>query len=379
MKKRVKKKPVDFMLLISVISLVFIGVIMVYSSSGPDGVVRYNDSMRYAKRHIFWAFIGFLMMLLMSNLDYRIWKKHANKIFILSIFLALLLFTPLGIEIKGATRWLNVGFTTYMPSDGIKLGSILFFALFLDNKHKRVRQYMQGAFPAILIIVFVAGLIYSQKDLSTAATVAGTLFSMFFIAGMHLSIIAVMGMLAAGFLKIALYSEGNNYRLIRVMAFKDPFADKLGAGWQIVQSLYALGSGGLFGVGLGQSKQKFFYIPEPYNDFIFSILGEELGLIGSLFVLVLYTIIIYRGFIIAYNARDAFGTYLATGITSLLAIQTFINIGVVTSSIPVTGITLPLISYGGTSLVLYLIGLGILMNISRYTTNTKEKKNESNN
>lgn len=379
MKKRPGKKPIDFILLIAVVSLVFIGIIMVYSASGPDGVVRYNNSMHYAKRHIFWAFIGFFMMIVISNIDYKIWKKHANKIFILSIFLALLLFTPLGIEIKGATRWLNLGFTTYMPSDGIKLGSILFFALFLDNKHKRVRQYVQGALPAILIIIFVAGLIYSQKDLSTAATVAGALFSMFFIAGMHLPIIAVMGLATATFLKYALYSEGNNYRLIRVMAFKDPFADKLDTGYQIVQSLYALGSGGIFGVGLGQSKQKFFYIPEPYNDFIFAILGEELGLVGSLFVLTLYTAIIYRGFIIAYNARDAFGTYLATGITSLLAIQTFINIGVVTSSIPVTGITLPLISYGGTSLVIYLIGLGILMNISRYTTTAKEKKNESNN
>ena len=374
MKKRLEKKPIDFMLLIATVSLVFIGIIMVYSSSGPDGVVRYNNSMHYAKRHIFWAFIGFFIMILMSNIDYKIWKKHANKIFILSIFLALLLFTPLGIKIKGATRWLDLGFTTYMPSDGIKLGSILFFALFLDNKHKRVRQYIQGAFPAILIIMFVAGLIYVQKDLSTAATVAGALFSMYFIAGMHLPIIAVMGLGAAAFLKLALYSEGNNYRLIRVMAFKDPFADKLDTGYQIVQSLYALGSGGIFGVGLGQSKQKFFYIPEPYNDFIFAILGEELGLVGTLFVLALYTLVIYRGFIIAYNARDAFGTYLATGISSLLAIQTFINIGVVTSSIPVTGITLPLISYGGTSLVIYLIGLGILMNISRHTTKAKEKK-----
>ncbi len=374
MKKRAVKKPVDFLLLIAVISLVFLGIIMVYSSSGPDGIVRYNDSMRYAKRHMVWAFIGLSMMIIISNIDYKIWKIHANKIFILSIFLALLLFTPLGIEIKGATRWLDVGFTTYMPSDGIKLGSILFFALFLDNKNERVRQYIQGALPAILIIIFVAGLIYSQKDLSTAATIAGTLFSMFFIAGMHLPIIVVIGLGTAAFLKLALYSEGNNYRLRRVMAFKDPFADKLDTGYQIVQSLYALGSGGIFGVGLGQSRQKFFYIPEPYNDFIFAILGEELGLVGTLFVLALYTLVIYRGFIIAYNARDAFGTYLATGISSLLAIQTFINIGVVTSSIPVTGITLPLISYGGTSLVIYLIGLGILMNISRHTTKAKEKK-----
>ncbi len=377
--KKTKKKPIDFMLLIATISLVFIGIIMVYSSSGPDGVVRYNDSMRYVKRHIFWAFVGFFMMFLASNIDYKIWKKHSIKIYILSIFLALLLFTPLGIEIKGATRWLNLYFTTYMPSDGIKLGSILFFASFLTNKNKRIRHYIHGFIPAFLIIIFTSGLVYSQKDLSTAATIAGALFSMYFVAGMHLPIVFAGGGLAYLGLNLALYSEGNEYRLRRVMAFKDPFADRLGDGYQIVQSLYALGSGGILGVGLGQSKQKFFYIPEPYNDFIFAILGEELGLIGSLFVLSLYTVIIYRGFLIAYNARDDFGTYLATGITSLLAIQSFINIGVVTSSIPVTGITLPLISYGGTSLVLYLIGLGILMNISRHTRRNKEKKDESNN
>ncbi|HZH93411.1 MAG TPA: FtsW/RodA/SpoVE family cell cycle protein, partial [Tissierellaceae bacterium] len=158
----------------------------------------------------------------------------------------------------------------------------------------------------------------------------------------------------------------------------DPFADKLGDGWQIVQSLYAMGSGGLLGVGLGQSRQKFFYIPEAYNDFIFSIIGEELGLVGSMFVLLLYAMIIWRGYTVALHAKDAFGCYLATGITSLLAIQSFINIAVVTSSMPVTGITLPLISYGGTSLVIYLAGMGILLNISRVSTGDRRKTDENN-
>ena len=191
---------------------------------------------------------------------------------------------------------------------------------------------------------------------------------------MHLLVIGVAGLLGYGFVRYALFSEGNEYRLRRILAFRDPFADKLDSGYQAVQSIYALGSGGLLGIGLGQSRQKFFYIPESYNDFIFSILGEELGLIGTLFVLLLYAIVIWRGISTALNAKDEYGTYLASGITALLMIQTFINIGVVTSSIPATGITLPLISYGGTSLVFYMTGLGILLNISRQKIKPEEKR-----
>jgi cell division protein FtsW len=373
------RKPVDFYILIAVIALVFIGIVMVYSASWPEGTVRYGDGTHYAKRHLMWAVVGFCAMFIMMNIDYKIWKKYSAHIFILSIILGLLIFSPLGEEIKGARRWLDFGFTTFMPSDAIKLGSIIFFAAFLDRKRDKVSSYLQGFLPAMSIIGISAGLIYFQKDLSTTITLLGTLFSMYFIAGMHLSVIAIAGGLGWMFWQYAINSEGNEYRLRRVLAFRDPFADKLGDGWQTVQSLYALGSGGLLGVGLGQSRQKFFYIPESYNDFIFSIIGEELGLIGTIFVLSLYGILIWRGITASLNARDVFGSYLAAGITALIAIQTFINIGVVTSSIPATGITLPLISFGGTSLVFYMAGLGILLNISRYTEKNRRKLNENNN
>ncbi len=378
-KQNIKKKPVDFIIFISVLTLVFIGIIMVYSASWPEGMVRYGDGSHYARRHIQWALVGIVGMVLMMNIEYRIWKKLSVPIYIAAIILALLIFTPMGVEIKGARRWIDLGFTTFMPSDAVKLGSIVFFAAFLDNKKERVRKLFDGTFPAFLLIVLSAAVVYIQRDLSTTATVAGTMFVMFFIAGMWLPIIGVIIAGTGIFAKYAIFSEGNEYRQRRILAFLDPFEDKLGDGWQIVQSLYAMGSGGLLGVGLGQSRQKFFYIPESYNDFIFSIIGEELGLIGTMFVLLLYAMIIWRGYVVALNAKDAFGSYLATGITSLLAIQTFINIGVVTSSIPVTGITLPLISFGGTSLVIYLAGLGILMNISRTSNSDRRKVNENNN
>lgn len=379
MARKSKKKSVDFYIFIAVVALVFIGIIMVYSSSWPEGTVRYDDGFHYAKRHLMWAVVGICGMLVMMNIDYRIWKKYSLHIYILAVILGLLIFTPLGLELKGGRRWIDIGFTTLMPSDAIKLGSIIFFAAFLDRKKDKVSSLVQGFIPAAGIIGFTAALIYFQKDLSTTITLLGTLFSMFFVAGMHISVIAIAGLGAYFFWQYAINSEGNEYRLRRVMAFRDPFADKLGDGWQTVQSLYALGSGGLLGVGLGQSRQKFFYIPESYNDFIFSIIGEEIGLIGTLFVLSLYGLIVWRGVLAAMKARDTFGCYLATGITALLAVQSFINIGVVTSSIPATGITLPLISYGGTSLVTYLAGMGILLNITRFTDKDGRKTDEVDN
>lgn len=367
-RKKTKKNEPDFLILITTTALVFLGIIMVYSASWPEGTVRFENGAYFATRHIFWAIVGFIGMMVMMNIDYTIWKRFSPYIYILAIVLGLLIWSPMGMELKGARRWLNFGFTTFMPSDAIKLGSIIFFASFLANKKDRVRNFFHGAIPAFFYMGLSAVLIYLQKDLGTTIVMAGTMGAMFFVAGMHLSLIAVFGFLGYIFFKYAISSEGNEYRMARVLMFRDPFQDRLGDGWQLVQSLYALGSGGILGVGLGQSRQKFFYIPESYNDFIFSIIGEELGLVGAVFILLLYTILIYRGVITAINAKDLFGCYLASGITALIAIQSFVNIAVVTSSIPATGITLPLISFGGTSLVFVMAGIGILLNISRYST-----------
>ncbi|WFA09631.1 putative lipid II flippase FtsW [Tissierella sp. Yu-01] len=365
-KKVVKRKSADFILLIATISLVFVGIVMVFSSSWPEAMVEFNDGYHFLKKQLTSATLGFIALLFTMNIDYRLFKKFAVPIYVLSLLSGLLLFTPLGVELKGATRWINLGFTTFMPSDAIKVGSIIFFASFLANKKDKVGTLVQGTIPALIYIGLSCGLIFLQPDLGTTVTLAATLMAMFFVAGMKISHLSAMIIGAAAFLFYAIAGEGNEYRMSRWTTFLDPFADKLGDGWQVVQSLYALGSGGLFGLGLGKSRQKFFYIPEAYNDFIFSIIGEELGLFGTLLVLFLFLILIWRGVIIALKTDDLFGCYLASGITALITIQSLINIAVVTSSIPTTGITLPFISYGGTSLLFYMASVGILLNISRH-------------
>jgi cell division protein FtsW len=378
MKSKFPKHEPDFYILFSTIMLVFMGIIMVYSASSPKALIEFGDPLYFFKRQLIWAVLGFIIMIILMNIDYHIWKKHSTLIYIVTIILGLLIFTPLGIELKGARRWINLGFTTFMPSDAIKLGSIIFFASFLENKKDKVSKFKDGLIPAFLLIGISTGLVYLQKDLSTSITVAGTMLSMYFIAGMPYYVLIISTGLASILFKMAVYSEGNEYRLERIKSFRDPFADKLGDGYQIVQSLYALGSGGLFGVGLGKSKQKFFYIPEAYNDFIFSIIGEELGLIGTTFILSLYAIIIFRAYHVARNSNDKFAFFVASGIASLIGIQALMNIAVVTSSIPPTGINLPFISAGGTSLIFYLASVGILLNISRYTKTDGSKENEHN-
>lgn len=365
-KKTEKKKAVDFTLFLAIMCLVFIGIIMVFSASWPEAMQKFDNGYHFLRKQLIFACLGFFVIIILMNIDYRYYKKFALPIFIMAIILGLLIFSPLGRAEKGARRWIEIVGFRFMPSDLIKLGSIIFFAAYLSNKKDRIPTLLYGTIPALMIIGISCGLIYFQKDLGTTVTLAGTMMAMFFIAGMRLSHLFALGAGACGFLYLAITSEGNEYRLERVTAFLDPFADKLDTGWQAVQSLYAIGSGGLFGLGLGKSRQKFFYIPESYNDFIFSIIGEELGFLGALLVMLLLLIVIWRGIVIALKVEDRFGCFLATGITALIAIQSLIHIAVVTSSIPTTGITLPFVSYGGTSLVMNMASIGILLNISRH-------------
>ncbi len=365
-KKVLRKKSVDFILLIAIVALVFIGIVMVFSASWPEAMVDFKDGYHFFRKQLVSASVGFVGMIVMMNFNYRYFKKLALPIYLLSLLSGILLFTPLGITLKGATRWINLGFTTFMPSDAIKFGSLIFFAAFLSNKNDKISTLKEGTIPSLGVIGLSCLFIYLQPDLGTTLTLAGALMGMFFIAGMKISHMLVIACGASAFLFYAIAGKGNEYRMNRWTTFLDPFADKLGKGWQVVQSLYALGSGGLIGLGLGKSRQKFFYIPEAYNDFIFSIIGEELGLFGTLLVLFLFLVVIWRGIVIALKTDDLFGCYLAAGITALITVQALINIAVVTSSIPTTGITLPFISFGGTSLLFYMSGIGILLNISRY-------------
>lgn len=365
-KKVEKKKAVDFSLLMATLILVFIGIVMVFSSSWPEALQKYGDGYLFLKKQIISASVGLIGLLVCMNIDYKIWKKYSFLIYILALITGLLLFTPLGMTAKGARRWIDLGFTTFMPSDAIKIGSIIFFANFLSNKKEKISTLRQGTIPALLIIGVSCGFIYIQKDLGTTITLAGALMGMFFVSGMKISHLVFMIAGGAGLGVLAVTGPENAYRWDRLVAFRDPFADKLDNGWQAVQSLYALGSGGLFGLGLGKSRQKFSYIPESYNDFIFSIIGEELGFLGTFTIMLIFLLLIWRGIRIALSINDSFGCYLASGITALVTVQSLIHIAVVTSSIPTTGITLPFISYGGTSLMIYMSAIGILLNISRH-------------
>ncbi|OPX85621.1 stage V sporulation protein E [Pelotomaculum sp. PtaB.Bin117] len=361
-----KKKSPDFVLFLTVMSLLSIGVVMVFSASEYSTLVKYNDSFYFFKRQLIWALLGLIAMRLAMKYNYWQLKHYILPILIIALLLLVLVFIPgIGKEVNGARRWIAVGPTPFAPAELVKLCMIIFTAYGLARQKDKIKTFSKGVLPYLLLMSFAALLILIQPDLGTAVSLAGIVIVMIFAAGArltHLGSIIATGLVAVGF---AIMMEP--YRLQRLMAFMDPWSDSQGDGFQIVQGLYAIGSGGLFGLGLGQSKQKFLYLPENHTDFIFAIIGEELGFIGASLVILLFAIFIWRGLKIAITSTDPFASLLATGITAWVGIQSIINIGVVTGSLPVTGIPLPFISFGGTSLLFTMIGVGILLNISQYT------------
>ncbi|MDK2918224.1 MAG: cell division protein FtsW [Candidatus Petromonas sp.] len=357
----------DFTLMICVLLLVVIGIIMVFSSSFYYSYNNFNkDSFYFLKRNLMWALIGLGAMLFTMHFNYLKYKKLAFPAFLTSIFLLILVLTPLGISINGAKRWLGVGSITFMPGEISKICAILFVANSLSKKATDIKNFFRGIFPYLMIIALYFGLIILQPNLSTAGTIALIIMAMLFVAGMKWFHLFFLGFSGIGLLIVMVILEP--YRMKRITGFLDPFKDPQGTGYQVIQSLLALGSGGLFGVGLGRSIQNKLYIPEPQNDFIFATIGEELGFVGCITVMLLFLFLIWRGIRIAIHAPDLFGCLLATGITSMIAIQVMINIAVATSSMPVTGVPLPFISFGGNSLVIFMAATGILLNISRVST-----------
>lgn len=363
-----KRKASDFTLMIATMLLVIIGIIMVFSSSWPKALYdpSIQDGYHFLKKQLVAGVIGFFAMIFFMNFPYWKLNKLAKLIFVSCIGLSFLIFTPIGLELNGARRWINLGFTTFMPSDAMKIGAVIYIASFLSKKKEKIKSFTQGVIPAFIIIGIACGTIAMQDDLSTSAVLGVTLVLVLFIAGLRFIYLAILGAMG-GLGATAIILLGDEFRKGRILAFLNPFQYRQGIGWQVVQSLYALGSGGIFGAGLGKSRQKFFYIPEPYNDFIFAIIGEELGFLGSVTVIILFLLVIWRGIRIALNVNDLFGCLLASGIVALITVQTLIHIAVVTSSMPPTGIPLPFISYGGSSLMVYMAAVGILLNISRHT------------
>ncbi|NLP30169.1 MAG: putative lipid II flippase FtsW [Clostridiales bacterium] len=368
-KKKTRMKSGDFLLIILVLGLVVFGVIMVFSASYYSSISETGDPYAYLKDNIKWAILGGFVMLVASLLDYRIYNKLAPYLLLLSIVLLVLLFTPLGVTRNFATRWIGVGSFTLMPGEIAKICAILFVAWFLSKDPKRIRSFFRGVLPLLMLCGIYFVLIIKQPNLSTAITICAIIIGMMFVAGLNIFYLIGIGFLGGMGITALVFMDEDGYWMKRITSFLDPFEDPLDTGWQVIQSLLALGSGGLFGVGLGKSIQKTLYLPEPQNDFIFSIIGEELGFIGCLVLIICYIVLIWRGCHIALNAPDMFGTLIAAGITIMLAVQVILNIAVVTSSMPPTGITLPFISYGGNALMLFMGSFGILLNISRHSAN----------
>ncbi len=359
-----EQRPVDYTFVAIVLALLTYGLIMVFSASSATAHYRMNDTFYFIKKQFFFAMIGLVGMYIVSLVHYKVYYRFALPILGISAFLLLVVLTPLGVSVNGAQRWLGFGSFTFQPSEIAKFAIVIFLAKSLPENKDLLEKFWSGFVVYLAIIGVVAGIILLEPHMSGAMIIIGVGVVMMFVAGAKIK--HFFYMLGPAALAIAALIVVAPYRMKRFTTFLDPFSDMLGSGFQIVQSLYAIGSGGLFGLGLGQSRQKFLYLPEPQNDFIFSIICEELGFIGAVLVVVLFVALIWKGIQIAIKAPDTFSSMLVTGIISLIAVQVILNIAVVTSSMPATGIPLPFFSYGGTSLVILLAGMGMILNVTRH-------------
>jgi cell division protein FtsW len=352
----------DYLLIIVMVALLIVGLMMVYSATFALGYQLYGQPAYFLIRQALWMGIGLIAMIIAAHVEYHTWRTWSIPI-MAGALLLLGLVLAVGSDRFGGQRWLLKG--SIQPSELAKLAVIIYIADWLSSKGPRIRRVTYGLIPFAILLGFVTGLIMLQPDFSTAVLITLTAVAMFFIAGGDLWQMIASGIL--GGTTFALLITRSEYRMARITSFLNPLGDHLGNNYQIRQILIALGSGGITGLGLGASRQKFGYIPASHTDGIFAILGEELGLVGCLVVIALFAFLAYRGFRIAMAAPDAFGTVLAGGITCSLIVQALINIGVVTATAPFTGIPLPFISFGGSSLVISMTGVGLLLAISRGT------------
>ncbi|RUS48434.1 stage V sporulation protein E [Cohnella sp. AR92] len=356
----------DIWMIVATLGILAIGVVMVYSASAVAAFHDYGDKFYYVKRQLIFAGIGVAAMFATMNIDYTRWKKWAPAgLIVCFAFLVMVLIPGIGVVRGGARSWLGIGSLGIQPSEFMKLAMILFLARMLSERQNELGSFTKGLLPPLAILGTAFGLIMLQPDLGTGAVMIGASLLVIYVAGAKVSHLAGLGAIGlAGFVGLIASAP---YRLARITAFLDPWQDPRGDGYQAIQSLFAIGPGGLVGLGLGMSRQKYNYLPEPQTDFIFSILAEELGFIGGSLLLVLFLLLIWRGMRTAITISDPFGSFLAAGIVGIIGTQVLMNVGVVIGLLPVTGITLPLVSYGGSSLTLLLTALGILLNLSRYS------------
>lgn len=366
MKKLINRKKMDWLIFVLIAILSILGVVMVYSASIPTALIQKDGDLYYfISRHIQFLVLGFVLFFVASRIHYRVYEKFSVILYVASITLVLLtLFSPLGKEVNGSKRFLEIAGQRLMPVEFVKIGAILFYAKYLSKCD--FKSFFKDTLPALALIAVTSGLILLQDDLSSTLTVAATMFVMLICAGLKwrdffLSVFVGAGAVGAVFYRA--YSK-NSYQWKRIDAWLHPESYAGTLNYQVNQSLYAYAHGSLTGVGLGEGIQKYYYLPYPYNDFIFSVLAEELGFIGAIGTIFVYGVLIWTGLRIAMRTNNRYGALLAVGITSLYAFQTIIHIGVGIGLLPNTGVVLPLISYGGTALLTFLSMAGILVSVS---------------
>jgi len=363
-----KKGSPDFVVLIIVVGLVIFGMLMVFSASYYNAQAVGESAYAFLAKQAAGAGIGLVAMIIISFVDYHVLQKGALSFVFLALSVALLVMVLFGEKINGARRWLDIKIFTFQPSEIARLALIIFTANFMSRRSKALRtdsiaDYFKISFPVMFFLVLVCGLIIVEPNLSMMISVLAVIFCIMVASGTHTK--PLISMIGAGAVTGAVFIFAAEYRMKRLQIFLDPWKDARGDGYQLVQSLYALGSGGVKGVGLGNSRQKHLYLTFGESDFILSVIGEELGFIGVVLLIGVFGFLIYRGIKIAQNAPDSFGLLLGAGIVSMIAIQVVIHIAVITSSMPPTGVPLPFVSAGNTSLIMFMSSIGVLLNISR--------------
>jgi len=360
-----RKLAPDLWLFGAAVVLLSVGVVMVYSASAVIAADRFRDPYFFLRKQLFWALLGAAGLWVATRIDYRRLQHWVLPLLIVAVALLLLvLIPPLGQAINGTRRWIRLGPVSFQPAELAKLALVAYLAAFLARRKEPLGGFRQGLLPPLAVAGVLAALVLAQPDLGTCLTLIALTFALLFLAGGRAT---YLGLLAASALPlIALAVWMAPYRLRRIMAFVDPWADPRGSGFQIIQSWLALANGGVLGQGIGGSRQKLFYLPEPHTDFIFAVIGEELGLVGATAIVALFAILVWRGFRIGLRAPDPFGAYLALGITLLIATQTLVNLGVVTGLLPTKGLPLPFISFGGSALLVTMLSTGLLLNISQH-------------
>jgi len=356
----------DTILTLTIATLVITGVVMVFSSSAVYAMETYHDSYYFLKRHVMWVLLGTGAMCLVRRVDYHKFQSLTYPIIMITFLLLIAVMIPsLSKEVGGARRWLTLGGLSFQPSELAKFALILFIAKSMVKRVDKLRNFAYGYLPNLIVLGIFFVLILLQPDFGTAMIISVVTFIMLFVAGVRKKFLFLSALAVLPFVATAVL--GTEYRARRLLSFLDPWADPSDAGFQAVQSFLAFGRGGLWGLGLGDSKQKLFYLPEAHTDFIFSVIGEELGFLGTLVIVVLFGLLIWRGFSTAFRARDLFGTHLALGLTLLVGVQALTNMGVAVGILPTKGLTLPFISLGGSSLLITMMSMGVLLNVSEQT------------